>query len=88
MYNIKVTKKAEDNLDFIRTYIWEYSKVVIKNIFLSIGHLAFFPKLWFEIDNWLRELIDAKYKFKIIYKINEQKNIIYIVSIFKNNNTF
>jgi mRNA-degrading endonuclease RelE of RelBE toxin-antitoxin system len=88
MYKIKVTKTAEENLDFIKSYIWDYSKTVIKNIFLSIWHLAFFPKLWFEIEDWFRELIDSKYKFRIIYKINQEKNIIYIISIFKNKNTF
>lgn len=83
MYKIIITDNWIQNIEFIKTYIWDYSVIVLKKVFHTISHLSYFPNSWFDIWDWLFEIIDSKYKFKIIYKIDYNKNIIYVVSIFK-----
>jgi len=84
MYSIEFTPISEEDINFIQSYIGEYSNVVLNKIFHTIANLSYFPHLWFERKDSLKEIIDSNFKFRIIYKIEEKKKIIYILSIFKN----
>jgi hypothetical protein len=46
-----------------------------------------FPYLW-KWNNSLREFVETKYRFRIIYQVNEGEQTISIIAIFKNKNTF
>jgi hypothetical protein len=46
-----------------------------------------FPYLW-KWDNSLREFVETKYKFRIIYSVNEEEQIITVIAVFKNKNIF
>ena len=90
MYKIKILRKAENNLIETFNYIsldnTNYAKIVLDSIKKSINYLSKYPFLWKKIDDNLRQIVEPKYKFKIIYKVS--KNIIYIVAVFKNKNSW
>ncbi|MDD2870533.1 MAG: type II toxin-antitoxin system RelE/ParE family toxin [Candidatus Gracilibacteria bacterium] len=90
MYNIEFQESADENLDFIFSYIAEDNGIVaikvINKINQTIQNLRLFPymgKPYFEL---MREIVEPKYKFRILYKI--VGNNIFIVSITKNTNSF
>ncbi len=84
MYNIVITDNALNNINFLKIYIWNYSEFVIMKILYTISNLTYFPNLWKSRDDWLREIIEWKYWFRIIYEVVEKENMIYIIAIFKN----
>lgn len=85
MHNISYSKDSIRELNEISWYISIdnpfQAKIVLENIYSNIDYLAVFPFIWKEIKNWYRELVEANYKFKIVYKI--QNKTVYIISIFK-----
>lgn len=91
MFNIELQKLAYEDLDLIFWYISDDNKIiavqVIQKINKSIQNLKTFPYLW-KKSGILREFVESKYKFRIIYNVNEDKKIITIISIFKNKNNF
>jgi hypothetical protein len=86
MYKIKLANKSIENINFIKSYSWNYSDIVINKIFKIFSILVYFPLSWKLRDDWLGEIIEIKYKFRILYKI-EWTNI-YIVSVFKWKDSF
>ena len=91
MYKIKYSAKAFIELDKIFEYILDdnnlYAVKVINNILKTIKNLIIFPYLWKQ--TWkFREFVEIKYKYRIIYKIDEINKNVIIVSIFKYTNTF
>ncbi len=75
MYKIIFTPYSLGDISFIQSYIWEYSQIVLLKIFHTISHLSYFSKIWFVRKDWYSEIIDSKYKFRIIYKIDERNKI-------------
>lgn len=92
MYSIEYSKNSRNNLNEIFIYINNDNSLasinVINNILNTINYLKDFSNLWLKYKNWLRKLVNSKHKFTIIYKIDEEKQTIIIVSIFKYKNTF
>jgi len=92
MLNIEFQELAHENLDFIFSYIAENDKIiaikVIQKINNTIKNLELFPYMWKPTIWRLREIIEPKYKFRIIYYLNEEEKTITIISIFKNKNNF
>lgn len=90
MLKIKLLDSAIEDLGNISLFISAdnpfQSKIVLENLNKSIFYLSIFPFIWKEIKNWYRELVEQNYKFKIVYKIQNQT--IYIVSIFKYKDSF
>lgn len=93
MFKIFLSNEALDNLDEIKSFIAsdnsEYAQKVIDIILNTINNLSYFPNLWKELENydWLRELVEANFWYRIVYRILGQ-NEIEIVTIFKNKNLF
>ena len=85
MCSIIYTEKSIYNLQEISLYILQdnsfQAKKVIDSIKYSISYLESFPFLWKEVKNWFRQIVEKEYKYRIIYKV--EKEIVYIVSIFK-----
>jgi toxin ParE1/3/4 len=47
---------------------------VIQKIFDTIENLKIFPYLWKEMNIlWIREIVEPKYKFRIIYLLREEE---------------
>lgn len=90
MHSIKLLKSAEEDLKNISNYISEdnsyQAKLVLNSIKNSINYLLLFPFLWKERKDWLREIIDKNYKYRIFYKVSN--TTVYIISIFKFKNNF
>ncbi len=90
MYNILYTPKSENNLKEIFSYISNdnkfYAAKVIYSIKNTIDILKIFPFSWKNIDWQHNMIVESKYKHKIIYYI--KWNNIYILSIFKYQNTW
>lgn len=85
MHKVIYTRKAKNNLIKINEYISIdnelYAIKTIQNILKTAKMLSAFPQVWRDFGNWLRVLVEKNYKYKIVYKISENKII--IVSIFK-----
>ncbi|MDP2091011.1 MAG: type II toxin-antitoxin system RelE/ParE family toxin [Candidatus Gracilibacteria bacterium] len=92
MYSIEYSKNSRNNLNEIFIYINNDNSLasinVINNILNTINYLKDFSNLGLKYKNGLRKLVNSKHKFTIIYKIDEEKQTIIIVSIFKYKNTF
>ena len=91
MYLIKYSGKSIVEIDEIYDYIAEdnnlYAIKVIESISNSIKNISIFPYLWTSL--WIvRKIVESKYKFVIVYEIDENKQIITIISIFQNKNNF
>ena len=90
MHKIVYLESALLDLEEIYSYILDdnnyYALKVILNIKNTVKYLESFPYIWSIIRNELRLLVESKYKYKVVYKINW--NTIEVVSIFKNQNTF
>jgi hypothetical protein len=88
MYKIEFSNEA--SLEY--TQIWQfismdnlfYANEVLNKIDYTIDMIANFPFLWHILKDDIRRVIEPKYKFKIVYKI--QWNYIFIISIFKYKN--
>jgi len=90
MFRIKLLDSAVEDLWDISSFISLdnpfQAKIVLENLSKSISYLSYFPFMWKEIKNWYRQIVEQNYKFKIIYKIQEET--IYIISIFKYKTNF
>ncbi len=90
MLNLEFQELADENLDFIFSYIaddnYQMAVKVIEKINNTIQLLKRFPYLWKQNFWSIREIVESKYKFRILYKI--KWNTVYIISIFKNKNIF
>lgn len=88
MFRIVYSKKVVNDLKWISMFISldnpVYSIKTIASILKTIDLLNDFPFLWKEIDINLRELVENKYKYKIVYEIKNKKIIILSVCKFKN----
>lgn len=88
MYKIRYLKVARLDIANIYSYIAIDNPVmalkVYENIKKLVWYLYDFPLIWTKLDNWLMKIVDSKYKYNIIYKINW--DTIEIVTIFKNKN--
>jgi hypothetical protein len=73
MYKIKVQKRAIKSITKTVLYISNdnifYANQVQDYIYKSIKLLEDFPFLWVDKWNWYRQIVEPKYKFKVIYKI-------------------
>lgn len=91
MYKIIVLSEAQDDLDNIYSYIAEdnilYATKTIREVWQTFQMIKDFPYLW-KWDNSLREFVETKYKFRIIYSVNEEEQIITVIAVFKNKNIF
>lgn len=85
MFKIKLLDDAKIDYnsiwDFIANDNLFYANEVLNKINKSIFLLKDFPYIWRDLDGKYRQIVEPKYKFKIVYKVG--KNIIYIVSIFR-----
>ncbi len=85
MHSIIYSKDSIKNLNEIANYISLdnpfQAKSVLENIYTSIDYLLLFPLIWKERKDWIREIVEKKYKYRIFYKIINQT--VYIISIFK-----
>jgi plasmid stabilization system protein ParE len=83
----KIIFLDEASYDYI--WIWEfialdnlfYSKEVLDKIDKSIDILSDFPLIWKDLDWVYRQIVEPNYKFKIVYKIDNET--IYIVAIYR-----
>lgn len=90
MLNLEFQELADIDLDFIFHFIADQDRLmavkVIQKIYKTISNLKTFPYMGKINSFGLREIVEPKYKFRIIYEVNW--DTIFIVSIFKNKNTF
>ncbi|MDD2870576.1 MAG: type II toxin-antitoxin system RelE/ParE family toxin [Candidatus Gracilibacteria bacterium] len=92
MYKIIYKPLALKDINDIYNYIiLDNIQVAIKvqeTIFNFINYLALFPMLGKQNGNNhnLREIIEPAFKYRIIYKI--ENNTVFIVGIFKNKNLY
>ena len=90
MFKVEYSKKVIQDFEWISSFISldnpVYSIKTINSILSTIDLLKDFPFLWKEIDINLRELVEKKYKYKIIYEIKDKKII--ILSVYKNKNSW
>lgn len=92
MYKIIYRPSALNDINGIFNYIsLNNLHVAIKvqeTIFNFVNYLAIFPMLWKQ--NWnsfnLREIIEPAFKYRIIYKI--ENDTIFIIWVFKNKNLY
>lgn len=86
MYKIIFSETANRDLWEISSYISKdsplYANKVVDKIILTVSNLSVFPLLWkSDNDDNLREIIEPRYGFRIIYQIIWKT--IYILAIFK-----
>jgi plasmid stabilization system protein ParE len=85
MYNVVFYDEANFDYESIWNYIWQdnlfYANEVLNKIDKSIDIISEFPYIWTELDKTHKQIVEPKYKFKVVYKLWE--NTIYIVSIFR-----
>ena len=90
MFKVIFYKKAKIQYLSIWEYIAQdnlfYANEVLSKIDKSIEILKIYPFIWRELSNIYRAIIEPKYKFKIVYRVNN--NTIYIVSVFKYKNSW
>jgi plasmid stabilization system protein ParE len=92
MYKIEFSYNSRKNFWDIFLFIATDNPLigieVQNNIKNTISYLKDYPYIWTKYKSNLRKLVNSKYKFVIIYKINEINKTIIIVSIFKYTNNF
>jgi len=92
MLKVEFDKKAKQDLSSIMNYIFDdnpqASVAVLQKIRKSISQIAIFPYIGKTHNDRLREFIESKYKYRIIYQVDEKEAILYIVAIFKHKNTY
>lgn len=73
MYKIIISPKAETLLKEISAYIAQdnlyYSNLVLKEIAKSIDTLKNFPLIGRELEAPIRQIVNPRYKFKVIYQV-------------------
>ena len=92
MYKIIYKPSSLSDLNEIFYYIsqdnFQIATKVQETIFNFINNLALFPMLWKQ--NWnnflLREVIEPAFKYRIIYKIED--DTVFILWVFKNKNLY
>ncbi|MCH2188706.1 type II toxin-antitoxin system RelE/ParE family toxin [Candidatus Gracilibacteria bacterium] len=92
MFKIKYTKQAKNNIRNIFGYIAGDNLIVatqtLQKIYSSISHIQIFPYIGKQYNIYLREFIESKYKFRIIYQVDESNSQIIILDVLKYRNTF
>jgi len=90
MFEIVYSRKVKNDLKLISNYISLDSPInsikTVNSILKTIDMLEEFPYIWKEIEWNIRELVEKKYKYKIVYKIDV--NFVIILSIYKYQNTW
>lgn len=90
MYKKQFYEKAFLEYCEIWTYIWNdnpfYANKVLNNIDETIDTILQFPYIWKQLNKKHRFVVEPQYRYKVVYKI--EKEVIYIVSIFKYKNTW
>lgn len=85
MYKIIFTDKVHNDMDNIFDFIAQdnpfYAHQVYKNITKAATLLWEFPYIGVSIEWWFRQIVEPRYKFKIVYSIDE--DTVYIVSVFR-----
>jgi plasmid stabilization system protein ParE len=85
MHKIIITDDALENLADIWNYIaldnLFYAQKVNNDILQSINILETFPYIWKEFESWLYQIVNPKYKFKIVYQVEEK--MILVLAIFR-----
>ena len=90
MFKIKYSKKVKNDLKLISDFIALDSPIdsikTIKSILKTIDLLGEFPYIWKEIEWSIRELVEKKHKYKIVYKVDI--DFVTILSVYKYQNTW
>lgn len=85
MYKIVITDDALEDFASISEYIASdnlfYAKKVGNDILKSVGLLETFPFIWKQIEDWIYQIVNPKYKFKIVYRFD--RNTLLILAIFR-----
>ncbi|MDD2871621.1 MAG: type II toxin-antitoxin system RelE/ParE family toxin [Candidatus Gracilibacteria bacterium] len=85
MYKIVILPYARQNILEVVNYIAQdnlfYANKVQEYIKKSILLLSDFPYIGKELDLIYRQIVESKYKFKIVYKLENE--IIYIVAVYR-----
>jgi plasmid stabilization system protein ParE len=88
MFNIVYSKKVKKDFIIINDYISLDNPIywlkTINSIIHTIDILKTFPYIGKEVDWNLREIVENRYKYKIVYIINWK--IINILSVYKYKN--
>ncbi len=88
MLNLEFQESTLEQIEGIFSFVAQDNPVsavdVIQRIYHTIENLRVFPYLGKTDSGILREIIEPRYKFRIIYLVRD--NTIYIVSIFKHQN--
>ena len=90
MYKIFYTKKFRDNLKSINDFISQnntvYGLKTAKSIMKTISLLKEFPYIWKKVEADIRELVDVKYLYKIVYRV--KKDSISVLWVYKYKNSW
>ena len=86
VYSLKVKKDLKNINDYISLDNPIYWLKTINSIIKTIEILEDFPYIWKEIDWDLRETVENKYQYKVVYSISG--NTIIILSVYKYKNTW
>lgn len=88
MLNLEFQASCLDQIEEIFSFVAQDNPVsavdVVQRIYHTIENLRVFPYLWKQ-DSWgIREIVEPRYKFRILYLLKGET--IYIVSIFRYKN--
>lgn len=86
LYANKVKKDLKSISDFIAQDSPIHSVKTIQSIQKTIALLSDFPYIWKILDWSIREVVETKYRYKIVYEVNDVQ--ITILSIYKYQNTW
>ena len=90
VYKVEFYRKAKIEYNEIWKYIAQdnlfYANEVLDHIDKSIVTICIFPLIWKDVWEWLRLIVEPKYKYNVVYRVIWEK--IYIVSVFKYKNSW
>ncbi|MDD5197447.1 MAG: type II toxin-antitoxin system RelE/ParE family toxin [Candidatus Gracilibacteria bacterium] len=86
LYSHKVKQDLKSISDFIAQDSPIYSIKTVQSIQKTIALLSEFPYIGKTIDGSIREVIETKYRYKIVYEVS--KIAVTILSVYKYQNTW
>lgn len=90
MFRLVLSQKVKNDFINISDFISKdnpiYAIKTINSIIETIDLLLLFPFIWKDLGDDLREIVESKYKYKIVYKIDD--NIITVLSVYKYQNSW
>ena len=92
MYKLEFEKrfilKMEEIINYISVDNYEKAMEVKDFIFDYVKILQYYPLMWIKLDNTYRQIVLPKYKYKIVYEIDEKNKVVLLYSIWREQKMF